>query len=150
MRLTGNWTERFYALILIGSIEFISSYLLPYSPRNELYYMFCGAFNAITLSILVTRFRYTLLARDLFQLTVIQSGIQLLGISLYFLAKIFPITRELLPVSIYNDAIYIIVVVTFLRIIIVRDGDESAARKYRRGLFGIRRSARVSSTKGAK
>lgn len=150
MRFTGNWLERFYALCLIGGIELISSYLLPFSPRNELYYMFCGAFNALTISILITRFHYTQLSRDLLRLAVAQAAIQLSGIVLYLLPKLSPIVREIFPVGIYNYGIHIVVALTFLRILIVRKGDESAARAYRRSLFGIRRDSRVSHTKGAK
>ena len=111
---TFNWKERLKAFLLIGGIEVASSFLLPFAPRNDLYYAFCAAFNALTMIALIGYFEFTVFSFDLFKLTVVQVFFQLMGWVIY---------QTRLPVEIYNYSIHIIVLLTFLRILLVGAND---------------------------
>jgi len=127
MKLTGNWLERFYALLLIGGVELGASFLMPFAPRSALYYPIAGAINAVTMVYITGIFNFTPLAFDLFKLELIQALCQLMGL---LGALIF---RSNFHVEIYNGGIALIVALTFLRILIVGPRDENPRSR------GIRR-----------
>jgi hypothetical protein len=108
--------ERIKAFALIAGVEYVSSLLLPFVPRDDWYFVACAAFNLFTIYGLEKFFAVTQLALDLFVLTILQIAIQVGGWLLYAIG---------FRPTIYNCSIHIIVIVTLLRILWVGRNDRT-------------------------
>ncbi len=128
MKLTGNWRERLFALLLIGGVELTSIPLLSLVARNDFYYVVCALLNALSVIGICVFFDNTDLATDLLKLSFVQMLFQFLGwvmYSLYFQAHF------------YNWCIHTIVFVTFIRILLVGENDGNPTNYFNRSLFHL-------------
>lgn len=127
---------RIFALLLISAVELASVQLLPFVPRDDFYFVACGAFNLLTLSRLSV-VPATSLIVDLAKLTFIQLCLQCLGWILY--------ASEIKPYF-YNASIPLIVAVTYIRILLTGEYDGNAASNTRWSFIHINACKRIISS----
>lgn len=116
--------ERLLGLLLITLTEFSAVQLMPYVPRDDFYYVVCGAFNLVTLAALQSIGSASVTV-DLAKLTFAQLCIQAIGWVLY--------SRYLSP-DFYNVSIHAIVAATYARILI-KGRDDGAEDDFDRSIF---------------
>jgi hypothetical protein len=115
-------SERLRAFFIVAAIEISSYKILPFAPRNELYFGACGIFLAINAIFLWNFFKMNNLIFDLLFLTGIQLLIQMLGLANY--------EFSILPREIYIYSSHTIVAITLIRFLIVRGNDRNTARSH--------------------
>jgi hypothetical protein len=93
--------------------EVISDYFLKLAPSGDLYYLIAGAFSFLIIPV-IAQVGKDQLVIDLLELALLVLITQFIGFIIYH-------TR--LPVTIYNYAIYILLILQILRLMLKRGGD---------------------------
>lgn len=133
MTFKSDWEARIFALFLITATEFVAQLVLPFAPRNDLYFVICGTINLGGLLLLtVTESRQFMV--DLTKLTFLQLCLQFLGWCLYCAYS---------TAHFYNWSIHIVVAATYLRIL--WPWDDAATNTDRSDRLLVRRHYRVRS-----
>ena len=105
-----NWLAAALSLLLIESAAAIC---LPYTPYDDTYFIVCGAFNFAHVFIL-SFFGTSRIVRDMQALALISLCLQFFGFISYHCR---------IDISLYNDAIHIVVLIQILRLFIKRKGE---------------------------
>jgi hypothetical protein len=116
MSIFGNWMERLISLALIFCVDYFSDNLIKLAPYNDFYFATCGTINFATI-VLFLFFPFSNLSFDLIRLIFIQMVFQFIGWALYICY---------VPAGMYNFSIYLIMAVTYLRILFVRPHDRDS------------------------
>lgn len=127
MNLLRGWEDRIFAALLISLVEYGSSAIIPFVPRNDFYFLVCGGFNFVTLLVL-TGYEKTELVVDLCKLVYLQLCVQFVGWVLY---------SFYCGPSFYNFAIHVVVVATYIRILLIGERDEHFKNDPDRSIFSL-------------
>ncbi len=138
MKLSDDMKARLSALFFILFVEASAYFIMPYAPRDELYYAAAGSFNFLTLALL-TAIKNNRLQADLMRLTFLQLIIQFMGWVLYSLY---------MPAHLYNWGIHAIVAATFVRIFWLGRNDGDPAMHSDRRIFHRAFLWRIGDTRG--
>ena len=106
-------SNRIAAAISLLFIEVVSAICLDYVPRDDSYYIVCGAFNLFHVYILLL-IGESLIIKDLMMLSILSLIIQFFGFISYHCR---------ISITLYNLAIYVTVFLQILRLFIKRKGD---------------------------
>lgn len=120
--------ERIKLFFMVCAIESSAYFLLPYAPRNEVYFAVAGAFASLYILFLIEYFDLSALPLDLMLLSVLQIIVQIVGLIGYEIR---------LSPKIYIWGAHSVVAATFLRLLIVGRYGGNSTRDRRWNLSNI-------------
>lgn len=108
-----DWQIRVKAALILMLIELLSILALNATPRDDSYYLVCGAFNLMIIWLLPAASNVGLIA-DLQRINFIALCFQAFGFISYWLS---------IPIYYYNFAIHALNFIQIMRLLITRQGD---------------------------
>lgn len=114
-----NWQLRLNAALILMLMEFASILALKMTPRDDSYYLVCGAFNLAIIIVLGKTSRAGLI-RDLQIINLVALVVQFGGFLSYWYDA---------PIQLYNCAIHLLSLVQVLRLLLVGKDDANECRE---------------------
>lgn len=123
-----DWQIRVNAALILIVMEFMSILALNATPRDDSYYLVCGAFNLAIIWLLTATSNCQLVA-DLQKLNFLALCFQAFGFISYWLS---------IPIFYYNIAIHALNFIQIMRLLITRQGDADGVGKNHSWLSMVR------------